>query len=429
MQFRWITGAQCAPFLAALLLAFSGAIRPTSAQGHAVLLVDNIRHEVRLAPRKAGSTTSFGASLASAGTFTCMAAGAGDETAFAVFGANWRTQRINALTVLGDGVMRTIARYPNNTFQSELFVDMDMDDAGELRFLWRGYDRSRGYFGGVMTAPVGAPALSTLFNWPPGLAPTSFVEDPATGDWLITNNGYLLRATTTGVATTLAKLTTTTGHMSDIAFDPVTGEVLIGFQGMVVRVTPSGKVTSYGVPLPQINDISFDRATRGFLLCGTKSGMSTFEGFWALVDASGVVVFSAKDPPGSGFLGVETGFGRDFTPRSAPERGKPYRIDFRSPLEATKDYRCALSLACTPGIPTTVGMLPLVADNLFFLSLLDPPFLQGFAGTLDANGAAILTLTTPDIAALKDARIHLAGVVFDATGLRSIHGPLSFTIR
>lgn len=110
-------------------------------------------------------------------------------------------------------------------------------------------------------------------------------------------------------------------------------------------------------------------------------------------------------------------------------RGQPYRIDFRSPLEPKKSYRCALSFAHTPGIPTPIGVVPLAPDPLFFLSLRDPPFLQGFAGALDAHGAATLTMTTPDLSALKGARVHLAGVVLDSTGLLSIHGPLSFSIR
>ena len=131
--------------------------------------------------------------------------------------------------------------------------------------------------------------------------------------------------------------------------------------------------------------------------------------------------------PFSNFGRIEVAHGRVFMPLTPPTRGQDYRVRLRAHNQPGVAYQAAFAFGHTPGIPTTAGTIPLTLDGLFLASLAGGPSFANLGGVLDTIGSATLELRLRVLPV--GFRLHLAAVTYDRTGIRSILGPHSFTVR
>jgi hypothetical protein len=97
-----------------------------------------------------------------------------------------------------------------------------------------------------------------------------------------------------------------------------------------------------------------------------------------------------------------------------PQLGVPFPMSARSPHDPGDVYLTALALGTAPGIGLPDGrLLALNADVLFTLSLGGGSVFGGFAGFLDAQGTAALSLSLPADPLLKGLKFHGALVTLD----------------
>jgi hypothetical protein len=97
---------------------------------------------------------------------------------------------------------------------------------------------------------------------------------------------------------------------------------------------------------------------------------------------------------------------------AAPTPGSTVTLTCESGLEAGSPgvpYACALSFG-TAGIPVPGGTLPLTADSLFFLTVLNliPPIFPNGQGTLNADAEGSVTVNLPNLPALVGTKIYSA---------------------
>jgi hypothetical protein len=114
-----------------------------------------------------------------------------------------------------------------------------------------------------------------------------------------------------------------------------------------------------------------------------------------------------------------------------PAPGGSQAIVWNAPFDGGRGYLAAAALASAPGIALDCRTIPLALDPLLVLSLVDPVRFEGFQGALDFRGEANAALHVPP-GPLSGVAVHLAFVVPAAgapSGVRSVSGPQSFTIR
>ncbi|MHC4261446.1 MAG: serine hydrolase domain-containing protein [Planctomycetota bacterium] len=100
-------------------------------------------------------------------------------------------------------------------------------------------------------------------------------------------------------------------------------------------------------------------------------------------------------------------------------------LTLSAPSLPGRPWFAAASLSALPGIPTAAGLIALVPDPLF----VDTLGAAGFAGLLDAEGAATVTLQVPDDPALEGLEICTAAIVLGIDGIQAISNTLPRRIR
>lgn len=388
------------------------------AQDGDYLLYDRFGY-VRVAARGMGLTS---ATPIPQGLHSAWASTAGpDDTVF--LSARGSGQDVHIVSIGSSGAT-TLATFvmPGNIYE------LDIDDAGRLRFLWN--DTVGGH---LYTAPIGSSTPTRLLTWPASLRwPQAFVEDHATGDLFVTASPaprYFRLDPLTGIVTSMTPAPTGTLYFSD----PATGDLIIGVQGSVARfdLRTGATATLYQPPVSLqavVSDVHFDQATRNWVVAGEHISGLIFYGFYAMIDPKGTVIsINAPLIPFSSFERIEVAHGRVFLPLTPPTRGRDYRVRLRAHHQPGVAYQAAFAFTHLPGLPTPAGTIPLTLDPLFVASLAGGPSFGNLAGILDASGSAVLELRLR--VAPAGLRLHLAAVTYDGTGIRSILGPHSFTVR
>lgn len=120
---------------------------------------------------------------------------------------------------------------------------------------------------------------------------------------------------------------------------------------------------------------------------------------------------------------------RMLTGRNPARLGTTYIVDLAFCVgEAGQGYRAAAAFGPLRKIRVGHHWVPLDPDPLFFLSLTTPSIFEGFAGQLDSAGRAVLKVHFPNIPELAGARIFLAAISHDTSGIRMVSEPFGVTI-
>lgn len=395
-----------------------GGVLPLVAQDGDFLLYDNFGH-VRILPRGPGSPAAV---PIPAGLHSAWASTAGPIDTLYLSGKT-SGPGVHILS-FGAGGVTTVATF---ALQGTIH-GLDIDDAGELRFVLN--DFTDGY---LYTAPLGSSTARKIYTWPRSLRwPKEFIEDPASGHLFFpatTGQRYLRLDPVTGVVTSM-----TPAPQGKIYFsDPITGELILGINGSVARFDlQTGKTTTIFRPPASIyaavNDVHLDQATRHWIIAGRYVNGLVSYGVLGMMDTRGTMLsLRAPSVPFSSFERVEVANGRAFVPVTAPVRGRDYRVFLRAHRQPGVAYQAAFAFTHRPGIRTPAGTIPLTPDSLFAASLAGGPSFGYLSGRLDSRGAALLELRLRVLPVGQ--RLHLAAITYDGSGIRSILGPHSFTVR
>ena len=376
------------------------------------------------APRTGGNATTLH-NLMFHARYDAMELGPGDDSVY-LQGLAFQTT-LSFLVQANPTSVTTLAIYGTSW---QWAGDARMDDAGDLEFLWFGDSRGDG----IYSAPVGSPVLTKLVSFPTGIAyPLAFTEDRSTGGWYVLGgSGSLYQVGRDGVVRSIASLLLLLENQFDLTDDPTTGDLLYPFGGVLFRYNLQNRTLQtvyHNIALnARWHDITFDPRTRGYWVAGESFGPAV-DGIVLLVSDKGVAISVSKPASPAAFMRIRPTFGRVFTPINAPARGSTYWILLRLQWEPGASYQAALAFDYRPGIATATGTIPIGMDPLFFLSMAGAPLFRKFQGTLDGKGGSLLGIDIPAEPVLQRTRLHLAAVTYDASGIRSILGPHSFTIR
>lgn len=261
---------------------------------------------------------------------------------------------------------------------------------------------------GAFRVPQGGGVIHTL--WAGISTPAIILPDLFTGDYVV-GNGFppaLYRLAYDG--TSLTTLVRSSMILTDMVQDPMDGSLFAhANRGAVIRIDPGGQT------------VWVDRTYGGWALALDRGA-----GAGALVVAGTTIrrltrtgqVVSTLPPPPPGWQITRVCFDRDrnlVTERVASPNDWRFRLHF--PAEPSRLYTVALSLAgFTPGLTTGKRTLPIVADDLFRLSVTGSlcPLLRGNLGRLDAAARATVTLDLRSFAgALRGTRVWIAAVTHD----------------
>lgn len=118
---------------------------------------------------------------------------------------------------------------------------------------------------------------------------------------------------------------------------------------------------------------------------------------------------------------------------SLPRIGTNYAMGLTAVKDAGKSYSLASSLSgSAPGLPIDRRFVPVVPDNLFFLTVqnLAPTIFRQYVGVLSASGTAAATFAIPNIGALVGVKVTTAFVTYPGgpAGVNSISNPHHLTI-
>jgi len=400
-----------------------------------VIAVDITQQHVLTAKR--GGQPSTLQVLPSQLTYGPMVNGQGDGSVLLLGGLPTAVPRTVVLRADPNGLttLSTFTVFPIG------FADMDLDDAGDLLVLTR-YNGSQN---GIYSAPVSGATTFTrqVAAWPPSVTaePIAFTPRLDTGDWWVLDQSgavHLLLQRGGAVLSLMPGTPLTSLARGDLVEDPLTGDVLITAGFHVLRLNPATRAvtTVYRLGVPQggaeAMGLHFDQFSRGFFF-------TTWMGFGPAPNALGyvheldalattIVRSTALGSPRRPENAVAA-WGRAFTPATPPAVGTRYQLKLQSRLEAVKPYQVAVAFTPRPGIPTPKGLIPLTPDPLFFLSISGVPLFRGFAGVLGLQGTATVGIDIPGVSGLRGVHLVMAAVVFDQTGLLRILGPHGFTIR
>ncbi len=305
---------------------------------------------------------------------------------------------------------------------------IDLDDAGDLRFLWQ-----RNGEVSLLTAPISSPALTTVFTTTqPLYAFSRPAVDTASGDLFVPVGLPPTYYRVDPVGRTVTSLMQRPpGRV--LFSDPESGDLVVATPGGIGRFEPTtGAVTTVYTFPPiasqiGVTDATLDQATRHWAVCGTYVVGRLIYGFQALIDPRGRLVSAWLPGAPTPFSRIAIAHDRVFVPLTAPKRGGTYRVQLRARGQGGAPYQAAFAFGQRPAIPTPVGTIPLAADPLLLTSLAGGTSFRNLSGVLPAAASTVIEF---DIRfSPPGTRLHLAAVTFDATGIRSILGPHSFTVR
>lgn len=245
-------------------------------------------------------------------------------------------------------------------------------------------------------------------------------EDLSTGGWLTFNAATLFRVARGGRVTSIASISGPVAFGSgDVITDTVNGDALVFRVGSVIRVSlPGGTFSTLTSGTLSCGDIV--PATRSLVL-GSSIGVLR-------ADLQGQnVSMIAQVPNGVTALTV---FGSRYVAGfGAATPGSMFTILASFPEWPNRGYQLAMSLGYKPGIPTSSGVIPLVPDPLFFLSMNVPTVFVNFAGRLDSQGIALANVNIPNSPALVGLVVYYGGVAFDQSGILTIAEPVTLVIE
>jgi len=329
--------------------------------------------------------------------------------------------KTNHILEYRQGILSTFQVLPP---ELDYFQDILVDDSGDLVLLeigptTRGLYRIPGNGGPVTTVFAGFPASAS------GMA---LVEDLHTGDLLVLDgDSYLHRIDMNGKARSTLLSMPTTGSNFNAHVDFNDGTLLIARGTSVYRVDPrTAATTSIKSGVTSLSGIDHDPFNGGYYLVD-----------WYLIPpVASLVRFSPSTPSTVTIASwntisvsdVVTWESRVLNGIDAPIPGGSYPVHIRLHTEAGQSYQAAASLGFTAGIVSGRHRICLDPDPLFFLSLINPAVFQNFSGTLNAQGAGMMTVNIPPVVP-RGFRFFLAVVTFDSSGIRAVSETLGVNVR
>lgn len=236
--------------------------------------------------------------------------------------------------------------------------------------------------------------------------------DQDNGDYIVGGvyylmTGRLMRVHRNGTSQIIA---TNLGWVSAVDFDPLTGDYLVTNGDAIsplLRVTKNGLVQSMGMNVPTgAKAVKVDPTTGNILVGGTNEVR--------LLGPTGNLIQNFPLATGMDYLtGLEIYGSRKVSGHGTAAAGTDYYIEFSFPDCPNQPYVAALSTSMRPGFALNDGtgrVISLQNNSIAQLTLGGlPGVIDGFSGTLDAQGHATGVIHLPGWAQ-PGTRLFVTGV-------------------